>query len=150
MARDAGASPGRQVGVSNDQSGGGSPRRISAALGAQRRTVLRASKVTREAQSPPRNGDRGWFDPIRDHDPGHPRPGNSKEIDMSMTECSCKKRDCYSCRRQEIDQIAERIHAREVRICTGMKGFSVEQHAWQMAQDYRCKKINELAMELSN
>ena len=69
------------------------------------------------------------------------------EIDQ---ECTCKRVDCYSCRRQAIDLTAEQIHAREVRICAGMKGFSVEQHAWQMAQDYRCKAINALAFEFAS
>lgn len=65
-------------------------------------------------------------------------------------DCTCRERHCYDCRRQEIDNTAERIHDREVRICTGMTGFDIEEHAWEMANQYRCQKINELAFEFAS
>ena len=68
---------------------------------------------------------------------------------MDEIECTCKKRDCYSCRRQEIDQTAERIYHREVEICSGMKGFDIEAHARKMAAQYRSKAINTLAFEFA-
>jgi hypothetical protein len=64
-------------------------------------------------------------------------------------ECTCNSRDCYECRRREIDETAERIRRRELRICSGMHGFDVSEHAYRMAMDYRCKAINELAFELA-
>lgn len=67
-------------------------------------------------------------------------------------ECTCNKIDCYSCRRREIDATALRIVKREIDICTGigyMTPEKVEAHAWAMAQDYRCKAINSLAMEFA-
>lgn len=73
----------------------------------------------------------------------------SREIDMNEIECTCQKRDCYSCRRQEIDQIAERIYQRELRICTGMAGFDIEKHAEWMAAHYRYPAINALTVEMA-
>jgi hypothetical protein len=64
-------------------------------------------------------------------------------------ECTCQKRDCYSCRRQEIDQTAERIYKREIKYCTGMTGFDVEEHAQRMAAQYRCPAITALAFEFA-
>jgi hypothetical protein len=65
-------------------------------------------------------------------------------------DCTCNSRGCYECRRHEIDETAEKIHDREVRICTGMAGFNIEDHAWKMANQYRCEQINKLAFEFAN
>lgn len=64
-------------------------------------------------------------------------------------DCTCATTSCYDCRRQQIDATALQIQAREVRICTGMTGFNVEEHAWRMANDYRSKAINQLAFEIN-
>lgn len=65
-------------------------------------------------------------------------------------ECTCQRVDCYSCRRQAIDQTAERIYHREIKYCTGMTGFDVEEHAQRMAAGYRYKAINALAFEFAD
>ena len=70
-------------------------------------------------------------------------------MDEIEQECTCQRADCYSCRRQAIDQTAERIYRRELKYCSGM-GFDVEEHAQRMAADYRYKAINALAFEFSS
>ena len=67
----------------------------------------------------------------------------------TATECACKKDTCYSCRRQHIDATAARIFEREIRICTGMTGFNVTEHAHRMAARYRTSAINALAFEFA-
>lgn len=61
--------------------------------------------------------------------------------------CQCDSHACYECRRLKIDITALAIVERERRICDGMSGFDVEEHAWRMAQAYRCSEINKLAWE---
>jgi len=67
---------------------------------------------------------------------------------MSEIDCTCKSQRCYDCRRQVIDAMALQIVQREVKYCTGMHGFDVSAHAWQMANDWRRKAINALAFEM--
>lgn len=64
-------------------------------------------------------------------------------------DCTCGESHCYDCRRQKIDETALMIHDREVRICTGMTGFNIEDHAWNMANRYRSEEINKLAFEFA-
>lgn len=68
----------------------------------------------------------------------------------NLEECTCNENHCYGCRRRKIDETALMIHDREVRICTGMTGFDIEEHAWKMANQYRYEQINKLAFELAN
>lgn len=59
----------------------------------------------------------------------------------TSTECACKLRTCYSCRRQEIDATALAIVARELK-------YGDENHAWYVAERYRYPAINALAFEM--
>lgn len=63
--------------------------------------------------------------------------------------CGCNEPTCYACRRYEIDERAVAIYDREVKYCTGMSGFDIEEHAARMANDLRCKATYSLAAEFA-
>lgn len=63
-------------------------------------------------------------------------------------DCTCHEQHCYSCRRYAIDERALAIYDREVKYCTGMTGFDIEEHAARMALRYRDDAVNQLAFEL--
>ena len=60
---------------------------------------------------------------------------------LNTAECTCQSRDCYSCRRQEIDANALRIIEREMQ-------YGDSEHAEYVAACYRYPAINALAFEL--
>jgi len=59
----------------------------------------------------------------------------------TLIDCSCKSRDCYDCRRQEIDATALLIIEREMQ-------YGDSEHAEYVASVYRYREINNLAIEL--